>query len=140
MEENEKIFGICENKCLKEVLPKENAMPMENIFHMNGLINVQATLKMANGSMQFEYPQGFTNENIILAQVLMEVHDEDENSIWRTVPALLRSGAGMPVGHESLETRLLEDKIALNYQAEWESEECPIEEGYHAVRITLVKC
>ncbi len=139
MEENEKVFGICENKCLKEVLPKEDAMPIGNIFHMNGLINVQLMSNMANGSMQFEYPQGFTNENIILAQILMEVHGEDGNSIWRTVPILLRSGLDVAAGHESLEIRLLEDKIALNYWAAWESTECPVEEGYHAVRITLVR-
>ncbi len=140
MEENEKIFGICGNKCLKEVIAKENAMPIENIFYMNGLINVQETLNTASGSMVFEYPQGFTNENIVMAQVLMEVHDEDGNSIWRTVPTLLRSGLDWKAGHESLEIRLLEDKIALLYMAVWESAECPIEEGYHAVRITLVRC
>ena len=54
---SEKVFGICENKCLKEVYSKNDIAVLEGNFNVSG---------KSYGSTYAEFPEGFTRDNTIV--------------------------------------------------------------------------
>lgn len=55
---HEKVYGICENKCRVEVVPKENIVCIRNIFV--GL----------NGVTEQDYPDGYSDGNTVIVGMM----------------------------------------------------------------------
>lgn len=70
---SEKLYGICENKCLVEVAPKKETIVRDNFVTITGIITLEANTseKIAENTSKFTYktlpyPEGFNRDNCVV--------------------------------------------------------------------------
>lgn len=70
---SEKVYGICENKCLKEVAEKGNTVLKENIAIVEGTIS----LTNGSGSKSVNLPSGFSNNNsVVISTAIIDENND----------------------------------------------------------------
>lgn len=72
---SEKVYGICENKCLKEVTSAEETIVKGDFAVLTGQLD--------QGVANIEYPNGFNKDNCVVISLHMQRNDTPGNG-WGT--------------------------------------------------------